>query len=259
MKRIACIAAAIVIVSTAASAQGFFNWNWPQDVVWQVDTGVDYSSGRYGATTDTTVLSIPLDLKAQIDRIRLEATIPYLSVRGPGVVAGGVIVGSSGPTTTRTGIGDLNLGAAFLLNRDSTSAPAIELQGIVKVPTAGTGLGTGKYDYAAQANLYHAFTPRFMLFGSLGYQWLTSFSTFHLKSGVTGTAGANYKASADTNVGLSAGYHAEYYDGLGDVLTLSPYVLWNFADHWRISGYGTYGFGKASPHYGLGMRLILFK
>lgn len=255
MKYIAGLAVALAVISSAASAQDYINWS---QVNWQADTGFDYSSGRYGAASDTTVLSVPLDLKAQFDRIRLEATIPYLREHGPGIVAGGVVVGSGTTSTTRTGIGDLNLGAAFLLNKDSPAFPAIELQGIVKVPTAGTGLGTGKYDYALQTNLYHWFTPRFMLFGSLGYQWLSSFSTFHLKDGVTATAGANYRASDDTSIGLTGAYHQEYFDGLGDATTLSPYVLWTFSDHWRLSGYGTVGFGNASPRYGFGMRLILF-
>lgn len=255
MKRLACAAALLASVS-AACAQSTINW--PQDVNLQIGTGFDYSSGKYGAATATDVWSIPLDVRLQMDRFRLEATLPYLDVRGPGVVAGGVVVGGSGPVTTRSGLGDLNVGAAYLLSKDG-DAPAIELEGIVKVPTASTNLGTGKYDYLAQANVYHSFTPRFMLFGSVGYQWLTSFSTVKLESGVLATAGANFKASDATSIGVTASYHQEYYGGLGDVYAFSPYLLWNFAPNWRVTAYGTVGASKASPDYGAGLRLVFYR
>jgi opacity protein-like surface antigen len=256
LKRLVLYATIVSAAASSASAQNVINW--PQNFAWQIDTGADYSSGRYGSTTDTNVLSIPIEGKVQLDRFRLEASLPYLDVKGPGVLAGGVVVGN-GPVTTRSGIGDLNLGAAYLLSKDAADSPAIEVEGFVKVPTAGTNLGTGKYDYAVQANIYHSFTPRFMLFGSAGYQWLTSFSTYTLKSGVTATAGANYRASDDVSVGVSGSFRQEYYAGLGDAFTVSPYVLWTFDPHWRISTYGTFGSGKASPKYGFGMRLILFQ
>ncbi len=244
------------MLAPCASAQSFLHW--PDAVGWQVGTGVDYSTGRYGGTSDTTVFSVPLDAKLQLDRVRLELTIPYLDVKGPGTLVGGVVIGGSGPVTTRNGIGDLNVGAAWLLSADG-SLPAFEIEGIVKVPTAAAGLGTGKFDYSVQANVYHAITPRFMLFGSLGYQWLNSFSTYHLESGIAASAGMNFKTTDSTSIGLSANYRQEYYGGLGDETTLSPYVMWNLNKDWRVTGYGTLGFGKASPRYGLGMRLILYR
>lgn len=255
LKRFLIMTAAVAAFAQTASAKDFLNW--PQNTAWQVDTGVDYSSGSYGGSSDTTVFSVPIEGKIQLDRFRLEGALPYLDVRGPGIVSDGVVVGS-GPVSTRTGIGDLNLGAAYLLSKDG-DLPSLEIEGIMKAPTAASGLGTGKYDYTLQANLAHAFSPQFMLFGSLGYQWLNSFSTFTLKSGVQFNAGVNYALSDQASIGVSANYHQEYLSGLGDVFTVSPYVLWTLADHWRLSGYGTLGSGKASPNYGLGMRLIYFR
>ena len=246
---------AMSAMAQTALAADFLNWP-PQNVSWQIDAGADYSSGKYGSTTSTDVWSVPLDGKLQLDRFRLEATLPYVSVTGPGIVADGVVVGN-GPAATRSGVGDLNVGASYLLNKDG-DLPSLEIQGVAKIPTAETGLGTGQTDYTLQANTYHSITPRFMLFGSLGYQWLTSFSTFVLENGVQATGGANFVTSAQTNVGLSASYRQEYFHGLGDVFTVSPYVLWNVADHWRITGYGTLGSGRASPQFGLGMRVIFY-
>jgi hypothetical protein len=255
VKRFIIYSALVSAVASGASAQSFINW--PQAVAWQIDTGLDYSSGKYGAPDDTSVLSVPLEGRVQFDRVRLEFSLPYLEEKGPGVLAGVVVVGS-GPVTMRSGIGDLNLGAAFLLNKDG-DLPAVELEGIVKAPTAGTGLGTGKVDYSVQANLYHSFTPRFMLFGSLGYQWLSDFSTIRLESGMTATGGVNYHVADAASIGLSAAFRQEYFAGLGNQVTVSPYVLWNLAPDWRVAGYGTFGAGKASPDYGFGFRLVYYR
>ena len=234
------------------SAQAFADGS----TTWQAATGFDYSVGKYGGQSDTTIWSIPLDLALQADRLRLQATLPYLDVRGPGTVAGGVVVGGNSPVTTRSGLGDLNVGAAYLLSRDSTTLPAIEIAGSIKVPTANSDLGTGKYDYTAQANLYHWLTGRVMVFGSVGYQWLSSFRTYTLKDGVLASAGVNFKATDDTSIGVSAAYRQEYYDSLGEQFSMSPYVLWDFNKNWRLSGYGVVGFTDASPRLGGGMRLI---
>jgi hypothetical protein len=264
MKRVSVFVAVMAATVQSAAAQPSTPRNAPaqtflnrQNWQWQVDTGADYSSGRYGAATTTDVWSIPLDGKVQAGPFRLEGTIPYVSVTGPGVVADGVVVGS-GPVNTRSGIGDLNLGAAYLLSKDA-DWPALEFEGIVKVPTAATGLGTGKTDFTLQANAYHYVTPKVMLFGSLGYQWLSSFSTFVLENGVQASAGANFVASTQFNLGMSASYRQEYFRGLGDAFTVSPYALWNIANNWRVTGYGTVGAGKASPEFGLGMRLIYYR
>lgn len=253
LKRLALCIALACAPTPGAEAKGIFSW--PQNVQWQIDSGFDYSSGKYGAAADTSVLSIPVEGGVQLDRIRFEFALPYVEATGPGLLAGDVVIGSGGRTTTRSGAGDLNLGAAFLLNRDGV-LPAIEVESIVKVPTAGAGLGTGKTDYALQANIYHNITPDFMLFGSVGYQWLASFSTVQLKSGLTATLGANFKTKDDIGFGASAAFRQEYYAGLGDAATLSPYAFWDFTQNWRLTGYGMFGVGKASPEYGLGFRVI---
>lgn len=255
VKRIVVGIALLVAATPCASAQNFLHF--PDISAWQVGTGVDYSVGRYGDTRDTTVVSVPLDAKIQLDRLRLAVTIPYLDITGPGTLVGDVIV-DTGTVNTRTGLGDINVGAAYLVSADADT-PALEVEGFAKLPTAETGLGTGKVDYVAQANLYHALTPQFTVFGSIGYQWLSDFSTFDLKNGVVASAGLNLKVSDDTSIGFSANFRQESFDSRGDTQTLSPYVMWNFVEHWRLTGYGTVGTGDASPNFGGGMRLIVYR
>jgi hypothetical protein len=247
----------LLMAAGPASAQDFLNLNL-NDFKWELGTGLDYSTGKYGASADTQVLSVPLDVKLQLDRVRLEVSVPYERVQGPGTYAGGVIV-DSGAISTRSGLGDVTTGAYVLVNKDSSYLPAIELGGQVKIPTAASGIGTGKADYSALANFYHSFTPRFMLFGSAGYQWLSDFGPYHLKDGVLASIGTNFKADQDTSFGFTVNYRQAYYDGLGDQFSASPYAFWNFEKNWRLVGYGTVGMTKASPRLGAGFRIVFFK
>jgi hypothetical protein len=242
---------AAFFISAQASAEN--------NTAYEIGTGIDYSTGRYGAASDTSVISIPLELKFQFDKIRLQASIPYLRVQGPGSFVGGIIVPGSSGTSTRSGLGDVNLGATWMINQDTPSLPAFELGAVVKVPTASSGLGTGKTDYTAVLNSYHSFNPQFMLFASIGYQWLADFGTVNLENGVVASAGMNFKPSQTTSIGFAANYHQEYFKGLGDQFTVSPYALWNFDTNWRLVGYGTVGFTTASPKWGAGMRLVFFR
>jgi len=236
---------------------------WPlhavADTTWDVATGFDYSTGKYGGASDTSILSVPLGLRAQLDKVRLELTVPYLNVKGPGTFAGGVVIGGNNAITTRSGLGDITTGAAWILNRDSDSLPGIELAGTVKLPTAKSTLGTGQFDYSIQTNLNHSISPRVMLFGSLGYSWLSDFRGFNLEDGVTATGGVNFKSSDSTNIGISANYRQAYYRTLDDQFSLTPYAVWTFAEHWRLSGYGVVGFTNSSPNIGGGARLIFFQ
>lgn len=249
-------AAAVLGAAGPASAQDRSLQDIWQEARVQAAVGFDYSVGKYGGTSDTRVLSIPLDVRMRLGRWRLEATAPYLDVKGSGSVTGGIVVGGSSIAATRSGLGDITGGAAWLARADSAVLPAVEFEGFVKVPTASDGLGTGKFDYTVQTNLYHSITPRVMLLGTIGYQWLSNYRTYILKDGVLLLAGVNFKTAQDVSIGVSANYRQEYYRRLGKQVSVSPYMLWDFDANWRVSVYGIVGATKASPRYGLGMRLI---
>ncbi len=248
-------------IATLAGQPALSQENPPTDTTrYMAAVGLDYSTGKYGASKDTTVISVPFGLTAQADRFRFEFTIPYLSVKGPGsAFAGGVVVPGGSGVTTRSGLGDVNLGAAWLIHQDDSSFPAIEIAGSVKAPTAEVGLGTGKWDYGALVNISHSFSDQFMLFGSVGYQWLSDFKTIKLEDGVTGSIGANFKPSSRTSVGITANYRQEYYAGLGEQFSLTPYLLYDVSENWRISGYGLVGTTKSSPDIGAGFRVIFMR
>lgn len=224
----------------------------------ELATGLDYSSGRYGAKSDTTIVDLPLDLKAQLGRLRLQATLPYDYVKGPGEIVGGVVVTSpTGTPIRRWGLGDLTLQGAYLLTRAQNGWPAVEIAGAVKLPTAKTGIGTGQTDYAASVNLYQPVAANTVLFGSLGYSWLGSPASVVLKDGITGSVGLNYRPSPAQNLGVSLGYRDKVAAGLKAQAAVSPYFTQKLGAHFGVTFYGTGGLTSGSPRIGAGFRLSL--
>lgn len=224
-------------------------------------TGVDYSAGHYGASADTTIWSIPLDLKAQLGRFRVQATLPYEFVKGPGQLVGGVVVSAPAgtPSLARSGVGDLTLGAAYLAVREEGLLPSIEIAGSVKLPTAKTDIGTGQTDYGVSAGLYKTLVPGLILFGSVGYSWLGSPAAYRLENGITASAGLNYRPATNQNYGVSFAYREPVAAGLQGQAVISPYMTYRLSKLFGVTLYAMGGLNSASPRVGAGLRLSLFQ
>ena len=227
----------------------------------ELSSGFDYSVGKYGALVDTSVKSVPIEAKAQLGRLRLQAALPYVWIKGPGQIVGGVVVGSSSPTAVakRQGIGDLSLSAAYRLTNESGALPVIELGGNVKLPTADTTIGTGKTDYGVNVALYKSIGPQVTLFGSVGYSWLGSPATYRLKNGITAYGGLNIRPDPAINLGASVAYREPVATGLKGQAVVSPYMTYRFSQRLGFTAYGLAGLNNASPRVGGGVRLTLFE
>lgn len=232
----------------------------PDTTEFELATGADYSIGSYGASSDTTVWSVPVEAKLRSGRFRISASLPWVSIKGPGKVVGGVVVFDPSSTTpvTNSGIGDLTIASGFLLNNESGAIPAFELGGSVKIPTASTQIGTGKTDYSVQLSAFKTVTPGTMLFGSVGYSWLGSPATYQLENGFTATAGLNVKPSPLTDLGASFSYREPVAAGLKSQEVIAPYLTHRFDKRFGITLYGMAGLNNASPRFGAGLRLSLF-
>ena len=259
MTRITVSLALAVMLFTYSSA-------WAQQVspTWEIATGVDYSAGEYGGTSDTTVFAVPFSLKMTADRFRAELGTSYLNLEGPGAFAGGpgtpvIVDPGNEEVTTRSGLGDTTVGGAFALFRTDDRASAIEAAGTVKLPTAKSGLGTGKTDFTAQLNAYHTIAPGVILSGSAGYQWLGDFQDFGLKDGVLGNIGINVWPNQTTAIGGALSFRQEPWEGIGEQVSISPYILWRFDENWGVTAYGTVGLTEASPRLGTGLRLTAYR
>ena len=247
------------ILSLIASAA----WAQQTEPAWEFSTGADYSVGEYGGASETTVFGLPLNTKVQAGRLRGELTVLYLTLEGPGTFVGGpgspVITEPGSNETTRSGLGDTAASAAYAFYRSADGRSAIEAGGTVKLPTAKSGLGTGKTDYATQLNFYHSVSPGVILSASAGYQWLGDYQDFGLQDGILGNVGINVWPSQTTALGSTLNYRQEPWEGIGEQVSVSPYLLWRFSENWGATAYGTVGLTEASPKLGTGLRLTVFR
>jgi len=279
-RRLACgLAAAAFAVAPAAAQQlpsptlsiprtssNSFDWGF--------STGFDYVAGNYGAkcalnitaitctTTGTAAISIPATAMLQLGRLRVEATVPYVDIEGPGKFAGNlgipvIVAPAANEPKHRSGLGDISLGAAWLLAREGTILPAVEIAGVTKLPSAGSGLGTGKYDYGAQVNLYRTLAPGLTAYGSLGYLWVGDINTIQLHSGAHATAGADFKFFSVLGLGAMVDLQQSAWAGAPDYATLNPYLTWHLVGPVGLTLYTTVGLTRASPSRGVGLRLTL--
>src|SRR5229473_2226361 len=53
-------------------------------------TGADYSTGKYGGTSSTDILYVPLTGAYEMDKWLFKVTVPYIMVTGPGNVVRGI-------------------------------------------------------------------------------------------------------------------------------------------------------------------------
>ena len=253
---------AIMVGATAAQAQTTepVTTEAVDSTEFELATGADYSVGSYGAATDTTVWSIPVEAKLRSGNFRISASLPYVSIKGPGRVVGGVVVFDPSSTTpvNSSGIGDLTVSSGYLLNRENGALPAFELGGTVKVPTASAQIGTGEVDYSVQMSAFKTVAPGTLLFGSVGYSWLGSPAAYQLNNGITATAGINYKPSPRTDLGASFSYREPVATGLQSQAVIAPYLTQRVSDRFGITLYGLAGLNEASPRLGAGVRLSLF-
>lgn len=225
----------------------------------EIATGADYSVGDYGAALDTKVWSVPLDLKVRSGRFRAEASLPWVHLKGPGQIVGGVVVQDpAGGTASRSGIGDLNVSAAYMITTEQGALPTFELGGGVKLPTAKTTIGTGEVDWSLTASVYKTVSSGVMLFGSVGYSWLGSPAAYVLKNGVTASGGLNYQPDHGQNYGVSLAWREPVATGYQGQAVVSPYMTYRVSKRFGLTFYGMAGLNDASPRLGGGLRLSVF-
>jgi len=226
------------------------------DGTFKFSTGFDYSSGDYGASSDTDILYIPFTFKYQTLPWTVKLTVPYLRITGPGGVVqspeGPIVVGSAGASrTTESGLGDIVASASYELNPQ----PLVEVTGKVKLGTAdeGKGLGTGENDYAAQvdiADTYGKLTP----FGTLGYRVTGDPAGSDLDNVYYASVGVGYKVDSLTSVGAIFDYKQAASRTSEDARELVGYVTRKTENPWYWTGYAVLGLSDGSPDAGLGLQ-----
>jgi hypothetical protein len=236
---------------------------------WGLVLGFDYITSAKCSLLSSTVscssagssaFSISPSVMAQYNRLRVEVTVPYVDIEGPGTLSGALgprkIVGQSGSSTERrSGLGDVSVGAAVILLREGRIVPRLELAGVVKLPTAANGLGTGQTDYGAQVTFYRPLLSGVTTFGSVGYQRIGDPNTLRLHDGERATLGldVNY---FNWGGGALLDYEKSLFAGVPNTFTVDPYLTFPFIIG-AVQVYTTFALTNSSPNHEVGVRLTL--
>ena len=236
------------------------------EAFWQYTarTGFDYSVGHYGADQETTILAVPVSLRAAKGPWQFRAEFAWLDVTGPALL---LDTGAAGAVTTTLGTrragsasgpGDVNLYATYSLESLYDQNLFIDFTARLKVPTASfsEGLGTGEPDEAAYVDVSKLW-GKFMPFFRFGYRINGSPQGYNLTDVIFGEAGLQYNWTAKLTAGViydvrQAALRGEYTPEEG-----TAYVNYKFNGRWSLLVYGVKGFSRNSPAAGGGATVQL--
>lgn len=223
-----------------------------------LSAGFDFSSGKYGGTTTTNIIYIPVTGKVQFESIYLKLVVPYIRVSsaGTGVVRGmgRVRTTTSTTTTTQSGLGDVIFSAGYTFYEDNKLA--LDLVGNIKFGTADPDkdLGTGKNDYSAQIDGFYTLKAT-TLFATSGYKIIGAPAGVSVNNIAYGSIGVSQKLSEATRAGIAldaAQGSSELSPGTREI---SVFVSNNISKNKKIQTSVMKGFSDGSPDFGFGLSL----
>jgi len=227
-------------------------------------TGIEYSSGSYGLSSDTDITYIPFSVKYQTFPWSLKLTVPFVRISGPG----GVVAGVDGPIviggvnenkrTTESGLGDVVASAAYSLDSLFETSLLLDLKTKVKLGTANEtkGLGTGENDYSIQLDIARKFgkaTP----FATLGHKVTGDPDSVELNDIWYSSLGLDYKINPSLSSGLSFDYKEATSSTSEDSQEGVAYLNWKVNPKTSVMGYGVAGFSDGSPDNGVGVQVTI--
>jgi hypothetical protein len=259
MKKIA--GTLIVLALSAGNAAG-------ADGELSLGVGFNYSEGDYGTSQTTTILSIPVTARYELDRWIFKLTVPYLRVSGPANVIPGVgQTSNSNPngrgrggttaatttTGTASGLGDIVASATYGVYYDKASKLGVDLTGKVKFGTADAdkGLGTGENDVSIIVEPYKTF-DRWTVFGSVGYHMLGASSFFPVDDVFSASIGGSYKLNDRDTAGVSYDWRDKVTATGSNISEVTAFWSRKLDQKWKAQFYVLKGFSNGSPDWGVG-------
>jgi len=220
-----------------------------------LETGMDYNTGKYGGTQSTNILYVPVTGKYQNKSWTLKLTVPYLRISGPSNVINGVGLTSTttNASTTRSGLGDVIVGATHSAYSDAATGLLVNLTGKVKLETASStqGLGTGMNDYMFQSDIYQV-TGDLTKFGIIGYKIYGTPAGYKLNNILYGSLGGSYKFDPDTNGGMMLSLGQKTTTTGSSRMEAIFFVSRKLDKTWKAQGYVLKGFTNSVPDFGAG-------
>jgi hypothetical protein len=228
-----------------------------------LSAGYEYTSGKYGTTSSTDIVTVPVSALYRAGPWALKLTVPYIQATGDGSVLasgggrGRRATSTTTATTTRTtnsGLGDVVALLAYNVYAAEEVDAGIDLAGRIKFGTASKTLGTGKNDYAAQLYVYRAIGD-FMHSLIYGYEVLGSSAEVPLDSVHYGVVAGDYRFSELTNGGLEYRYSQQASATAAEQREAVLYVNREIGKDVWLRAYLLKGYAAGSPDSGYGLSI----
>jgi hypothetical protein len=225
--------------------------------------GFTDTNGYYGTLQNTNVQLGLASLSVSDGNFKFTASIPYMRISGRGLVvfdaSGNPILinrRASAPTDVRTGWGDLNLAASYVIPPAILDGFEVRLGGVVKAPTASARhrLSTGEADVGASIDVSRQFgiwSP----FVTVGYLDQGRPAGFTLYNTTSVSAGTSLELSENLVAVASYDYDSANAPIVAAGQELSGSLSWVCTDKLILTGYGTVGLSSGSPSMGVGLQV----
>ncbi len=232
-----------------------------------LSTGASAWTGDYGAKSHTDIAAVLLGARYNLGDLRLTASVPWMRIDTAGAFFTGIdgtplVVAPSTSTTpvhkvVHDGVGDLTLGASYLVPYANPLGIDLELTGRVKLPTASreSGLSTGKTDYSLGGEVSKTIA-KFGPFASITYRSFGDTAQWKLKDGVATSLGTTYLISNNLIAVVSYDYAQRTSAFIRDdheVVTSASYSIPN--TRLRLSAYTSYGLSTGAAAFSGGLSL----
>lgn len=241
---------ALAVPHAPAQAQGGAQFS--------LGAGIHYSTGHYGAATSTEVLYVPLTARYSGTAGYVSLTVPYIAIRGRGEpVPGGVVFNPEGSKeVAASGLGDAVASGGVTVLRGAKPWPWVDLTAIVKFGTADPDrqLGTGKNDYAVQADAYQQ-AGGWNWFATAGHKWPGSPDSIHFRNVFYGFVGASRPLTPALRGGMMYSGQQPLTEGADPQGDLAVFTAWTLSPDYNLQGYLSGGLTRASPQRAAGVTL----
>lgn len=230
----------------------------------EVFAEVDYQQGDYGIGAKVETVSTLIGIAVRKGRVRLGAAVPYLRSMAPvdvvvsqGGLFGTPLLASGGNQavqTRREGLGDATLQATYDM---PVAGFAASLGAGLKLPTASRakGLGTGKVDYAVNAQVAPALAGGITPFAAVGYTILGKPDDFAVRNILSGTAGTRVALSPRASAALSYSYAQSASRTLADRQSLGLGLGVDLGRKMQLGVQGEAGLSRGAPDMKVGLRI----
>jgi hypothetical protein len=228
----------------------------------EISSGIDFESDDFGTQSDIERTTVPLTLNVAKGRVRASAQLPWVRVTAPanviaptGPLGLPILIDPTRPSTptTRQGLGDLRVNAAYDLPVPGFFA---SVRTGAKLPTASTdkGLGTGKVDYSVGADLAKplgAVTP----FAGVTYTIAGDPDGFDLRNSFSGQAGAAVRLGKAATAQLGYAFAQNALEAGDDDQRIVGGLNAAVSKGLSLGIYGSGGLSDGAPDIGGGVTL----